>query len=136
MEASETFRESFGRRLRAARERAGFTADSLASALKVHRNTVYQLERGDQWISSELLEKIGDIFNVSPATLFTDDVVKIEPSPQEALEVLRQAIEAPTPIPEAQGFDDREMAMLREAAIAIREARSFSKPAKKRENHS
>lgn len=93
MEVSETFRESFGRRLRRERERAGLSADSLAAALKIHRNTVYHLEGGEQWISSELLEKISHKLNINPAVFFTDEAVTIKPTPQEALAVFRELVE-------------------------------------------
>jgi transcriptional regulator with XRE-family HTH domain len=38
----------FGRVLRAARQKAGFSQDSLASATGYHRNYIGQLERGEK----------------------------------------------------------------------------------------
>lgn len=82
--------------MRSFREKAGLSADSLASALKVHRNTIYQLERGEQWISSELLEKIAETLRIGPERLFTDAEPRM--SAPEALKVLAEAIRKPAPI--------------------------------------
>lgn len=57
--------------MREARKRAGFrSVEALAEVLKVHPNTVAGLERGEHWISPELLPKLAEHLKIPPAALF------------------------------------------------------------------
>jgi transcriptional regulator with XRE-family HTH domain len=86
-------REKFGERLRELRKRAGFSAESLAEAAGAHPNTVYVIERGEQWIGAELLETFARLIKVEPAALFSEQPLKpLEPTPEEALAVLRSFV--------------------------------------------
>lgn len=88
------------------------------------------------------LTKIAEYFGVPETHLFVDFEEfgpKKKPTAQEALAVLAEALATQpqaAPLPEAQDFDAEEMAMLREAALAIRESRSIGQTRKKREQQS
>lgn len=91
----ETIKKLVGNRFRSLRKRAGFvSAEAAAEALGVHPNSVYELERGDNWISPEMLNKAIDVFQV-PAPHFFGDQEPIRPTPSEALDVLAKAIAKP-----------------------------------------
>lgn len=84
--------KSFGKRLRKLREDRGLTREKLAEGISVTSTSIYNIENGDQWVSPGTLEKLSAFLNVSPAVFFTDDVVKVEPTPQEALVVISEAL--------------------------------------------
>ncbi len=98
MEAGERTRQSFGRRLRALRDRAGLSADDFAKRIQIHVNSLYRLERGDQWVGADVLERIGDELKLDLSRLFTDAATP-PPTLQEALAVLaRELARAPDPL--------------------------------------
>lgn len=67
----DTFNRQFGERLKALRKEAGYkSAESLSEALGVHPNTVYCIERGEQWIGPELLLKVASVLHRSVSDLF------------------------------------------------------------------
>jgi transcriptional regulator with XRE-family HTH domain len=69
---------------------AGFSsAEAFAERLGVHPNTVSELERGDNWLSPEMLEKMSDALKIGPERFFTDSTPK--PTLQEALEIVNRA---------------------------------------------
>lgn len=105
----------------------------------VHKQTISGWENGRSWPEYDKLLDLSKHLGINPENLFeTIGKIPAKPTPAEALEVLRQAITQKQPdiLPEAEGFDEREMAMLRAAADAIREQRSIGHGSKKRENHS
>lgn len=87
----ETTKQRVGRRVREIRKKAGYrSAEALAEALEVHPNSVYDLERGDSWISPEMLEKLSAHFKVPDAAFFGEEgevVQVIEPSAAELAEL-------------------------------------------------
>jgi transcriptional regulator with XRE-family HTH domain len=92
----ESIKKTVGHRCRELRKRAGFvSAESAAEALAVSPTTVYELERGDNWISPEMLTKMASAYRADPATFFTNGPVIVEPTPEEALRVLSKAIRQP-----------------------------------------
>lgn len=134
----ETLKQSFGRRFRALRESRGHTREFLAQNVKLEPTSIFRVEKGEQWIAPEKLEATAKFYGVSPAAFFTDDVVKIEPTPQEALEVLAKAISAKPAVlmPGTEDFSEREMSMLRAAIDVIKSQRPVSEVRKKREQQS
>lgn len=120
MEAGEKTKQSFGRRLRAFRERAGVSAEDMGRRLGIHPNSVYRLERGDQWVGADVLERIGAELGLDLARLFTDE--KPQPTPQEALEVLAKVIAAPVADPLAARVARLKNEDVREAIEAALDA--------------
>lgn len=85
------------------------------------------------------LAKIAAYFGVPETHLFVDFEEfgpKRKPTPAEALAVISEALAAkpPATLPEAEDFNEREMAMLRAAVDAIKSQRPVSEIRKKREN--
>lgn len=68
----ETFKQSFGRRLRQARKKAGYSAERLAEKVDVQPNTIYSLERAESWIGADLLDRLGKALNVEHWVFFSD----------------------------------------------------------------
>lgn len=94
----ETIEEQVGALVRAARKRAGYrSVEALAEVLKVHPNTVAGLERGEHWISPDMLPRLSEALGVPPAAFFPGYG---EVLPAVALAVLAKAIEAPKPAAE------------------------------------
>lgn len=132
----ETLKQSFGRRFRALRESRGHSREFLAQNVKLEPTSIFRVEKGEQWIAPEKLDAAAKFYGVSPAVFFTDDIVKIEPTPEEALDVLSKALFAKPAhsTAEIDDFSEEERAMLEQAIIAIRETRSLREPGKKRKN--
>ena len=92
-EASIIIKKKIGERFRQIRERAGHSsARSAADALGVSANTVGELERGENWLSPEIIARAIVAFNV-PMTAFFGDQEPISPTPQEALAVIARELE-------------------------------------------
>lgn len=82
-----------GKRLRDLRKRAGFSsAGALAAHIGVQTNTVGDIERGDNWISPEMLPILSKALDVPPAAFFPGAGDPIAPTPQEAIDVLNRFI--------------------------------------------
>lgn len=82
-----------GGHIREYRRKAGYkTVEAFAEALDVHPNSVGELERGANWVSPEMLEKLMTLFGAPPAAFFPGSNRAVKPTPEEALEVLREAL--------------------------------------------
>lgn len=80
----EISKKTVGERVRALRVAAGFrSADALAEAIGVHPNTVYELERGINWISPEMLVKLAPVLKASPPDFFKLDDSPLAPAVRE-----------------------------------------------------
>lgn len=92
-----TIREDFGERVRYWRKRRGLSGEKLAEAIGIAPNSLYSLERGEQWASSETVEKLGDALDVPVRDLFDFGATATAPAPtpEQALAVLAEAIRAP-----------------------------------------
>lgn len=67
----ETTKQKVGKRVRELRKARGFrSAEDLAAALDMHATSVYELERGDNWISPEMLEKLATTLKAPPSAFF------------------------------------------------------------------
>lgn len=114
--------KTLGLRLRGYRKRAGYpSAEDFAEALGVHHNTVYCLERGEQWISPELLDRIATLLDFEPGYLFSDMKEPPKPSLKEAISVISELLEklGPTLIARLAAMDKTEIAAL-ETALSER----------------
>ncbi len=60
----------FGRTVRALRAKAGYSQESFADAIRVHRTTMGTLERGEGNPSLEMIVKIARGLDVSLSELF------------------------------------------------------------------
>lgn len=70
--------------------------------MEVSPTAVYELERGDNWISPEMLTLAANAFRASPEAFFGDGS-PLAPTPQEALEVIARELEKrPTRDPMAE----------------------------------
>lgn len=90
MQEGESIKNSFGNRLRVLRKSLGLSSEEFAERLKIHPNSVYRLERGENWIGADLLERIETEFRLDISRLFSDDPPRA--TPEEALEILARAI--------------------------------------------
>lgn len=85
----ESLKKEVGKRFRTLRKRAGFvSAESAAEALRVSSTTVYELERGDNWLSPEMLANAAKTFNVPWAAFFESGPLPVRPAKLELFEVV------------------------------------------------
>jgi transcriptional regulator with XRE-family HTH domain len=63
-------RRLFGRNVRELRERHGWSQERLAEVASLHRNYVGNVERGEQNISIDNIEKLARALGVKPEKLF------------------------------------------------------------------
>ena len=73
MEVLENLKKTLGRRVRQIRKEAGLSAEELAESVSVHPNSIYTLERGENWISPETLAAICQVLGIHPYLLFIED---------------------------------------------------------------
>jgi len=62
----------------------------LSQNVEIDAQSIYRLERGEQWIAPEKLEKLALFYSVSPATFFSDEPIGATPTPEDALSILTQ----------------------------------------------
>ena len=93
-EPAEKLKRAVGERVRLARKRAGFSsAEAAAEAIGMSFTALYELERGKSWLSPEMAIALSSRLEVPVASFFPDYAEKITPTPEEALDVLRHALE-------------------------------------------
>lgn len=64
------FQKQFGLRLRELRKRKGLTQENLAELLNIGVRSVGKIETGNSFPSTETMEKIINVFEISPVELF------------------------------------------------------------------
>ena len=64
------FQKQFGLRLRELRKRKGLTQENLAELLSIGVRSFGKIETGNSFPSTETLEKIINVFEISPVELF------------------------------------------------------------------
>lgn len=123
MEVLETIKKQIGARFRLLRLKAGYkSADAFAQRMEVSANTVYELERGENWISPDILERAAKVTGF-PLSLFFGEPAVMEPTPQEALAVLARLVDAPARPPAKAALvdliDGMDEAQLRAAKLLM-----------------
>jgi len=88
LQAMANVKVKLGARIKEFRDRAGMTAETMADLIKVHPNTIYSIERGKNWVSPEMLDKICHILRVTPDVLFADLPARVEPNLDEAFALI------------------------------------------------
>lgn len=89
----------FGRQLRKAREARNYTQKQLGQLIGVSANTVALIERGEQGVRWNVMERIFSVLGERPDYYFRDDSIPSHPvarpiTPEQALEVLANTIHA------------------------------------------
>jgi transcriptional regulator with XRE-family HTH domain len=131
MEPGEKTRQSFGMRLRAFREDAGLAADDLAKRIQIHLNSLYRLERGDQWVGADVLERISEALGVPASALLEDPEAKpTRPAKLRLLEIVAAFDEhqAQALLPEAEALKagPRKPALLEAEKLELDEGEGSS----------
>jgi len=71
----------FGENLRTVRKKKGLTQEQFAEVLGTSLNHIANMERGEKFVSAELLETICETLKVSPSALFySPELVSIDNS--------------------------------------------------------
>jgi len=89
----------FGSAIRELRLSKGITQEKLAEFLGIQPQTIAKIETGKRFVSSNLLSKLCNFFNVSPSTFFiekaqeytpesTDYIVQINSKLQKIYEII------------------------------------------------
>lgn len=60
----------FGSRIRSLREAADVSRERAAEAAEINANYLGEIERGEKWPSIEVIQRLANAFNVSPARFF------------------------------------------------------------------
>lgn len=83
-----------GIRLREYRKRAGFkSVEQAAEAMGVHATSVYEVERGENWLSPEMGLRMMAIYHLPNLSfVFGDPATNLRPTPQEAIAVLGELV--------------------------------------------
>lgn len=90
----ETIKKNVGARASRIRERLGFrNREHFAEVLGVHSNTVGQLERGETWLSPEMVLLYREKFGVDPGEFLAEKPVVIHPSIEDAWEAVGKFID-------------------------------------------
>lgn len=89
----ESIQDAMSENLKRLRKIKGFTQEALAEKAGMSWNGYQGIEAGRRWPDLSSLEKIAEALNVPVAALFqTKDQIVIEPTPQQALEVLQNVV--------------------------------------------
>ena len=70
MIAASRLRKAFGKRVQQIRKAKGFSQESLAEAADLHRTYIGSIERAEQNVSIDNIEKIAKALKVKPSVLF------------------------------------------------------------------
>lgn len=115
-EQIEALKKATGSRAKKLREAAGFAkVPSAAKELGVHNPTLYDIEDGTNFVSPEMLIKLSTLYGVPIAAFFTDEVVRIEPTPMQAWEIVGDALRSG---PASTAAEDAEIARILAAVRA------------------
>ena len=101
------------------------TQAQLAETVDANERTIGLLERGEVWPEYERLESIAKALNIPLPALFDAEPTRVQPTPQEALDVLAKAIQAKPAAPQLDiaDFSPKEIEVLKTAINGIRKNR-------------
>lgn len=74
MSNAKNIRENFGATVKELRTRKSLTQEQLSEYLGLQRHTISKIETGRAFVSSEVLSKLSDFFNVSPSFFFNEKI--------------------------------------------------------------
>lgn len=74
----KAFLAEFGKRIREYRKLKGYSKETLAALVGVSTNSVAAWERGETFIRRSVLEKLCQVFNISPSDLFGNPYINHE----------------------------------------------------------
>ena len=94
-------REVLGGQIKKWRELRGMSQQALAKAAGIDKQSVYRLEKGKVWPEYENIQAICQVLDIPDFVLFIDQKYSKKPTPQEALEVIEQALSPACDIPPA-----------------------------------
>lgn len=105
-------RKEFGAKVRAARTRKGLSKVHLAARLEMHRNTIGLIEKGKIWPEYTTRTALAEFLGMPTET-------QAKPTPEEALDVLREALAAKpkTAGPQLTAAQQRLLAACTSAAL-------------------
>jgi transcriptional regulator with XRE-family HTH domain len=114
----EDLKKRLGENLLKRRKEAGWTQDECAEKLGLPKRTYQQLELGQAWPQERNLVLLGAFWKVDPVSLLSPPPAAApRPTPAEALDVLREALEERQPprtlLRAAEPSDPPEVAFLR-----------------------
>lgn len=111
-------RKTVGSKIRYYREQLGLSQEQLALDIGVAKPTISRIETGHNWPQYENLEAIAIRLGVSVANFF-GEIPTPKPTVEQALEVLREATQAPKPAQVSQSEFSDVVEALREAPDEI-----------------
>ena len=65
-----TLKEEFGRRVRQKRKEAGLSQEQLAEKANLSANYIGRIERGDKWVSPDVLDRLSRVLRVQVVEFF------------------------------------------------------------------
>jgi XRE family transcriptional regulator, regulator of sulfur utilization len=68
---SKTVRNKFGKRIRGLRQQKGWSQEELADKAGLHRTYIGAIERGEQNVSIDNLERLAKVFGLALERLFS-----------------------------------------------------------------
>ena len=81
MEDSKNINNILGARVKDLRLQKGLSQEQLAEILELHEKGVSQIENGRNFVTSKLLAKIVNFFQVAPYVLFTPFCLAVSETP-------------------------------------------------------
>jgi transcriptional regulator with XRE-family HTH domain len=94
-------RKTLAERLAYLRAQRGWKQHDLAAEARISVDTLRNWEQQRRWPDPEDIEKLAHVLNVRPVDLLFPENERPKPSPLEALEILREAIDPFALAPEA-----------------------------------
>ncbi|MEJ0072485.1 MAG: helix-turn-helix transcriptional regulator [Candidatus Saccharibacteria bacterium] len=69
---SQDIRKTFGKTIRQMRTKEGYSQEAFADAAGLHRTYIGAIERGEQNVSLDNIQKLAQALRVNPAVFFKD----------------------------------------------------------------
>jgi transcriptional regulator with XRE-family HTH domain len=72
MDAEQTYTQALGQAIRTLRKEAGFSQESFADAVCLHRTYMGSVERGKQNLTVKNIVKVAEMLNLKPSELLAE----------------------------------------------------------------